>query len=438
MLKKLQEMVDDLSSTNSKNEKLERLKKYDDEFTLALIKYAHDPMIQFNVTSKTIKAYTGSHKNRVMVEDDIFSLLDQLKDRKLTGHAALAAVREYVDSFKQYEDLIYSIIDKNLKIRMSDSSINKVFPDLIPEFKVQLADKYNKDRLPPFKTEKWYSSRKLDGVRCIAVVDFTFGKEVVDFYSRTGKEFFTLGVVGVAIKKELKKIYTNEKFILDGEMCIVDEKGDESFSEVIKLVRKKDYYIENPRYKIFDIILFDDFIKKSGKTLFSKRYDKYMQIKSPSGILDPVKQTVIEDEEDFNICNVEAITNEWEGLIIRKDCEYAGKRSKNMLKVKQFHEAEYVVKSIGTDMVRYIDETTGVEAEEEMLKRINIIHKGNNVGVGSGFSLQQRKDFFKDPSLIIGKTITVKFFEESMDAKSGMYSLRFPVLKAIHGKERVV
>ena len=37
---------------------------------------------------------------------------------------------------------------------------------------------------------------------------------------------------------------------------------------------------------------------------------------------------------------------------------------------------------------------------------------------------------------IIGKTITVQFFEETVDKKTGLYSLRFPILKCVYEGER--
>jgi hypothetical protein len=40
--------------------------------------------------------------------------------------------------------------------------------------------------------------------------------------------------------------------------------------------------------------------------------------------------------------------------------------------------------------------------------------------------------------LILNKIITVQYFEESTDSKTGDLSLRFPTLKIVHGEEREV
>ena len=55
--------------------------------------------------------------------------------------------------------------------------------------------------------------------------------------------------------------------------------------------------------------------------------------------------------------------------------------------------------------------------------------------IDSGFSIEQRKNFYASPDDIIGKEITVQYFEESQN-QNGEYSLRFPVIKAIYENKR--
>jgi len=114
--------------------------------------------------------------------------------------------------------------------------------------------------------------------------------------------------------------------------------------------------------------------------------------------------------------------------MLRKNIGYEGKRTKNLLKVKSFYDDEYVVTGTESGTIRHI--VDGVEVEEVMLSRITIEYKGNIVGIGSGFSMDQRRDFHQNPKLIIGKTITVQYFSESVN-QSGEYSLRFPTIKHI-------
>ena len=41
------------------------------------------------------------------------------------------------------------------------------------------------------------------------------------------------------------------------------------------------------------------------------------------------------------------------------------------------------------------------------------------------------------PQDIVGKIVTIKYFEETRN-KNGSYSLRFPVVKTVHGAKREV
>ena len=118
----------------------------------------------------------------------------------------------------------------------------------------------------------------------------------------------------------------------------------------------------------------------------------------------------------------------YEGIMLRKNSHYRGKRSRDILKVKKMHDAEYVVTGATNGDIRVVEE--GVEKTINCLSSISVEHKGNLVGVGSGFSLDQRKEFGDDHSKIVGKTITVQYFEESKN-QDGKYSLRFPVIKHV-------
>jgi DNA ligase-1 len=133
-----------------------------------------------------------------------------------------------------------------------------------------------------------------------------------------------------------------------------------------------------------------------------------------------------------------AIQNNWEGLMLRKNTTYKGDRSNDLLKIKKFSEHEYVVNDIEIGpfrVINYDSNGKAYEATENIVTTIFITHEGNRVGVGSGMSIDMRRLWTKDPSLIKGKTITVKYFEETVD-KNGNKSLRFPTLKTIHGIER--
>jgi len=112
---------------------------------------------------------------------------------------------------------------------------------------------------------------------------------------------------------------------------------------------------------------------------------------------------------------------------------YKGKRSNDILKVKKFHDEEYVV--VGLDFGNHRIIENGEEVKQSLLSQVFIEHKGNRVAVGSGFSKEQRKYYKENPAELVGKTITVQYFEETINDE-GIPSLRFPVVKHIYENGR--
>ena len=109
--------------------------------------------------------------------------------------------------------------------------------------------------------------------------------------------------------------------------------------------------------------------------------------------------------------------------------------TQNLLKVKKFFDAEYKVESIDFEDHRVIRE--GKEVVIPMMAQAYINHKGHEVAVGSGWNQEQRIKYHANPKLIIGKTITVQYFEETKNQEGGL-SLRFPTVKHVYEQRRDV
>jgi len=425
-MQELKLFVDKLQGTSSSLDKVEILKQQS-EFVQKVLEYTYNPFKQYNVTSKTCKKNSGLFKYNTY--KDVFELLDDLTNRKITGHDAIAAVNGFTTANPGFEDLIYNIIDKDLKTRTGAKVINKAFPNLIPEFNVALAQNYE-PKLASFgedANETWYASRKLDGVRCLAVVD-KMGK--CTLYSRMGKEFTTLNKVKYAI--EATGIIN---YVFDGEICLLDKDGNEDFQGVMKELRRKDHQIENPTFMIFDMIHKTDFENNKSTEILSDRLHTLRSWLGPrydtKETLRYLDQAVITDERHFDMWNQYSSELNWEGFMLRKDTFYEGKRSKNLLKVKTFHDAEYTV--VDADFGPMSVVRDGKEKQETMLSQVWIEHKGYKVKVGSGFSQEQRIKYTTED--IVGKIITVQYFEETHNDKGGI-SLRFPTVKHIYDNER--
>lgn len=267
--------------------------------------------------------------------------------------------------------------------------------------------------------------------RCIAVIDDNGN---TSFYSRTGKEFDTLSVVSDGIKG----LGVNS-VVFDGELCLVDDDGNEDFQGIMKQLKKKDHTIPNPSYKIFDMISHDEFYSKKGESnkTYTHRLNNLKEVMKNNSCpcLTVLEQEQIKNDDHFAEWVAKANANSWEGLMLRADEPYKGKRSKDLLKYKSFSDDEYEVIDVEMGSFRYVKD--GAECEETMLSCVTIMHKNYPVRVGSGFSIEQRQDFHKHPTKILGKQITVQYFAESKNQDGGL-SLRFPTFKVLHGEDRTI
>ena len=427
-LKVLQAFVDEMKATSSLNVKKTIINAYGkNPFIKSALVYALDPYKKYYVTSKTCK------KNKDIcdmnqIHDSIFHLLNDLNDRVYTGHDAIAMVNAFILQHKEYEDLIFSIIDRNLEIRASESVINKIIPNLIPTFDVALANKFDPKRVN--WDDVWFASRKLDGVRCITVVGLD-GE--VKCYSRVGNEFETLQVVKDAVK-QLGVVGV----VFDGEICLMDEDGNEDFQGIMKQIKRKNHTIANPKYVMFDYLTKSEFDSKESTATLAERIARFSKLDErieDQESLSVLEQIVVNDDDHFAALKSKAEDKGFEGVMLRKNVGYEGKRSQNLLKVKKFFDAEYVVRSIDHEDHRIIRD--GKEVTVRMMSQAYIMHKGFSVAVGSGWNQEQRLKYEANPELIIGKTITVQYFEETKN-QQGELSLRFPTVKHVYENERNV
>ncbi|KAF9585219.1 hypothetical protein BGW38_003360 [Lunasporangiospora selenospora] len=235
-----------------------------------------------------------------------------------------------------------------------------------------------------------------------------------------------------------------------------------------------DPFSDRPVYCLFDCLTGQEFDSRTGIKPFSQRIRavteaiegmrldgrglrntrKGLDYYDPTKMIKVLPQTKITKFEQLQAMVTGGMAKGWEGVMLRRDVGYEGKRSRHLLKIKQFQDAEFVVQDVLLGKLRLPVEGEFKE-RDNVLTSVVISHRGNQVRVGSGFSVEDRIRFGKDPSLIIGKTITVQYFEESQSivvgmgsppsqtpkvgleecseaSDSGEWSLRFPTVKAIY------
>lgn len=422
--------------TSSKLEQKASVVKENDSETLKNIfedTYTKD---KYNVTSKNIVLDSFGEKTLEKNYDEFRALLLCLKNRELTGNAALDATKSLIEKFvADDQQTLLDILDHNLCIGLTLKQYQKIVGIKVQKpFEVALA--YNLDKVSGVNPidGTYYASRKLDGLRCITKIDLSNNE--VTFLSRQNKVYTTLDNLKPRIVEFFKPMVPHTGvWYLDGELCLIDENGKENFQGILKEAKKKDHTIKNPSYCVFDMLTEKQFNGLEESKTFSTRYYFLKDCCPTVKNIIILPQERIMRQEQFDEWTKMVEKNDWEGFMLRKDVPYKSGRTKDLIKVKKFMDAEYVVKDIALGDISYAEPGKGVVTFKNVLKDFTIEHNGCVVHVGSGITKEQRIYYAKHPEELIGKTVTVQYFEETKNQNGG-HSLRFPVLRQVWGVSR--
>lgn len=433
----IREIFNKIASIPGSNDKMQFLNENTNETVSLIFQDTYDTKRKYHV-----KKFNVTRTGDLTIDEDYMEfhgMLNALNARIVTGNAAVELVEMTIGMYiKEDQDLLCKILNRNLKVGISLDNFNKTSGESIDKFQVALAKKLQEVKNVDPIDGTWFVSRKMDGARCIAICvqDWVDGEltQDVKFFSRQGKEFTTLSNLIPDVKQMFLACGAGT-FILDGEMCLVDENGDEHFDWVMKEITRKNHTIENPCYQVFDLLNDDWFYGRETSENFGDRLHSLCEIwyQTQPEHIRVAEQERITSQDIFDKWQEKVKDGGWEGLMIRKDVPYEGRRTNNLLKIKAMQDAEYVVEGVINGKATYNE---GGAKEYDIISALLIRHRGNIVKVGSGLSKEQRIGWYSRPDEIIGKVITVQYFEETKDSKTGEYSLRFPVLKYVYENGR--
>ncbi len=377
-----QDLLIELRSTRSRNEKIEILKQAD-EFAKEILELAYNPFKHYYI-NKLPKVKTQPIK--LSIESlEIPRLFNKLSKRTISGDWAKVVLNEVLVRLKEKDaELIGMILKKDLRAGISAKTINLAIPGLIPDFGAMLAKKWDTNRF----TTGLCMSLKYDGVRAI----FKDGK----LLTRNGHELIGLSHITAAIPNS---------YSLDGELTIPGL----HFQDASGYIRSDDP-VPNAVYNIFDI--------PKSILPFKQRYEIYTDvcmILSHGDCIQAVKHISAKSLEHVDKVFNGAIDKGYEGLVIKPwNHLYQTKRSWDWMKLKVQNDEDLPVTGKFEGTGKYKGMLGGLIVTRE---------NGVEVRVGSGFSDAERTLLWKSTD-IANKIIEVAYHEETPDG-----SLRHPVYK---------
>lgn len=422
------------------SEKISLLKNNRSELVDLIAADAMDKSITYGITSKGIEIQKQREDHWFgSWYDGFHRILERLASRELTGNAAIEHITGYLGYWnEETQRFLLQVLDRDLSLGIGWDTYRSEVLGLDDQFEVALAQHLEKVKGVDPVDGTWFASRKCDGCRDVTIHIPAEGK--TEFRSRQNKVFTTLDNLKAEAARFLAPLGPGD-WVLDGELCKVDENGNEDFQAIMKEIRRKDHSIESCCYQVFDVLTYDEFRLGKSRKPFSQRLEILNKLnaeyeKQPHGPcwVKPLKQERLTCQADFDRWAGYVEAGNWEGFMLRKDVPYQSGRTKDLLKVKKFFDAEYTVEGVEVGEMSTAMPGQGI-VKYQGVTRLVIDHKGNKVGVGSGMSREQRIAWMEDPSQIVGKTITVKYFEETK-SQDGKFSLRFPTLKFVYENGR--
>lgn len=427
-LQKVSEIVAELRATNSSNEKIEILERNKDNEMLAnVLFFTYHPHMKYKVTLKGIHGATVSKDGSQF--DNPFALCKVLAQSNINK-----SLRNEVATFlatvptEEVKGLIMGMLLKQLGIGVTAKTINKVFTDLIPMFEVARGESYKNVKMS--KGEYIAVTHKINGIRGVYYYD--------KFLSRQGKDIGGFNNIIKELHELFKAIGVNhESVILDGELVrinrnmeISDEDNFRLTASIVNSKKRTAEEEEQVEYIIFDTMPRVEFERGESTKIYTERLKDLMRIKEAIEQLGLSHVRVVDMfyKGDYAPEIIDSILEQTdklglEGVMINRNTSYKCSKTKDLVKVKSFYYND----------VRCIGVYEGEEGKEceGTLGGIIVNYKGYEVRSGSGFKAHERDAIWADPSLVIGKIVTVKCKGESRNSKDESLSMQFPIFVTI-------
>lgn len=393
-----------LANTNSRNDKEEILRKnkHNKEIKNTFY-YALNPFFQYGI--KQIPEYEmDADGPGGATLSNTLKRLYVLYNRQKTGHAAQEWLRNQLESLSSDDAKVLElVIHRDLRCGVSEKTVNKIWPGLIPEFPNMLASPMKEETMKNISFPA-YIQEKMDGQR---VNLFCNTNGTVTVRTRNGKELEDLQNY---FSREISNI--SSPVILDGELLVVDKNENylprKKSNGILSKIQKgtaKENEINSVRMVVWDIIPFGNFEEGIWKEPYKKRLqllDNFLRRPdiNTNGTLSLIETEHVDSLHEARSYFMNKIANGSEGAILKNQNHiWENGRSKEQLKMKADYSAD----------LRVVDVIEGRGKYENFLGSFQLESDDGevSVNVGSGFSDEDREVYFSNN--MIGKIVTVSY-----------------------------
>ena len=432
-------ILNEIANESSTNKKMEILSRHaSNELLKRVIYLAMSKRIKFHI--KQLPEYHSNEKH-INLESALVSL-EKLYTRNVTGNEAIEFVKSLLSSLSGDDSVVLQrIIQKDLKIGMGSTNVNKVIPDLIEKTPYMGAISYSKKALVKLlKNDRCVSQEKMDGLYCNAIIN----GNTVDFVSRQGN---TLYLSDTCFAKELETI---NDCVLCGELTIngihrytangmvnsivnIEGKigeGLDVVKDIQKFEKEHGNYKEAKnkiRYTVWDTITIDEYFSFKSDIPYSERLYNLENMMNTYQLntVSLVDTRTVNDFSEVMKHYTELVNNDLEGTVVKSlNGTWKNGKPNWQIKVKKEEYFDLVI----TD---FKNGTIGSKNENRVASVEVKTKDGKIIAWPCGMSDELMDDITVNKESYLGKVVIVKCNDISHD-KDGNYSLLHPVFKGLH------
>jgi len=395
------DILTELNESNSSNYKKDVLTKYKDNDELkSIFKYTYDKIdYTYGVTSRTIQEFSTEQAEK-MWEDGLtftyprmFELLERLSKREFTGHKALAVCKYFaLHNEDDRVQLFYKIIDRDLKVNVSEKTLNKIWKGIVPKPSYCRCGVLSK-KLASKLEFPCYIQLKCDGTYRECYVNN--GK--VQFKTRSGEEYSN-----PILEKALKDL-PNGYYLGEFTIGKADD-PDANRSVGNGNINSDNPDFENIHFTVWDCLNDSEYNGKV-KSLYCDRFQNLVNIFRD---LNCDLVHVVPTYEVQNLDEALKITSDFmnkglEGGILKdKNMIFKNGTSNQQLKIKLKVDAD--LRCVG-----FIKGTKGTKYENMNKVIVYKTDDGKIQGQCSGMTDAMCEEVTKNPDKYIGKIVAVQF-----------------------------
>lgn len=411
--------VSDLKSISSTNEKKKFLEesRYDEEF-IHLLKFLLDARKITGISKAKLNKEVGTKNIGIVARlNDMDELYSYLVANNTGTDADILACQRMIEEHAKTvgeKKFIGDIITKSLKLGVDVKLVNSVYgKGFIPVHEVQLGSPRDKLRLK--NGEEFWLTQKLNGTRATYIngklisrqgIEFKGLEHIIRELDNYGNDYIFDGEL---IRKNIDGLSDNENFTI-GTGIINSDEGDKSCIEFVIFDM-----VDKPNFLMYGKSKQDYRIRRSLLNVIAKDCQNCDSVRILPVLYHGSDPNMIDHYLEY------AESMGWEGLMLNKNAPYVCKRTTDLIKIKKFKYSD--LKIVGYE--------EGTNKYEGMLGAVIVDYKGNTVNVGSGFTDEQREEYWKIREELIGKIAEVKYKDVTKDKKTGLESLQFPIFQRI-------